>query len=261
VVGAGVELLNEEVRGAMYKYFAITIANILFALSSPCSAQNAIPEITPFDSYPQVANRIYVYDKSQYSPYNGPDITHWELLLPHSRDDNNHEFDRKRLGVVTLTPTLKVYVDAIWDPMSEYYELRDTKNGKLIHQFRYKGAAWGLLLFSGQGAVYEFRQIDELCHGNTTNKYVYKNEKLTEIALSMQFLNDAESEVLGDTQLLIEPKANNSYVASLPKGTKVTVLALKYISKSDPRDSWFLIKTPLGLTGWVTGGLEITTCY
>lgn len=257
MVGTGVELLNDLGTHVMLKHFCrVAIALVLVEFSMASFAQNEVPEHTPFDSYVRVADKIFVYDQSQFSPYTGPDVSHWELLYT----DDDPFFERKRLGVISLTPTQYVYLDSIWDPMSQYYELRDTKSGRLIHKFEYYGAAFGLLLFSGRGVVYEFRQMDMLCHGNTTNKYVYENGALSEVAQPLHLLSDAESISFIDIKLLNEPKINSTQVASLLKGTKVTVLALKQSPKKDPADFWLLIKTPLGLTGWVSGGLDIGTC-
>lgn len=245
----------------MYRRFVVTVlVSVLTGFSAICFAQNAIPDHTPFDSYVRVTDKLFVYDKSQFVPYSGPDVSHWELKIPHAPDESNHDMDRKRLGIVSLTPTLRVYVDVLWDPMSEYFELRDVKDGKLIYAFQYYGAAYGLLLFSGQGAVYEFRQPEMMCHGSTTNKYLFAKGKLNEVSQPMHYLNDGETTLIVDGQLFSEPKLSSTQVANLPKGTKVTVLSFNHSPRKDPNDSWYLIRTPLGLTGWVPSGLEITTC-
>jgi hypothetical protein len=226
---------------------------MLATMSAACFAQNSVPEHTPFDSYIKVADRIFVYDKSLFSTYVGPDVSHWQLLYK----DTDPIYDRKRLGVVSLTPTIRVYVDLIWDPMSQYYELRDVSSSKLIQKFEYYGGVWGMLLFSGQGVVYEFRQPGELCWGTTTNKYIYADGRFNEVPQPLHYLNNAESHLLEDVQLFYEPKISSLKVAALTKGTKVTVLSVDKISKVE---YWSLIKTPLGLTGWVDRGLDIFLC-
>lgn len=224
--------------------FFIWFFCLLLVLFGVAHAEEASREKTPFDSYIRVSDKFFVYNQSLISPYTGPDVSHWELLLPHGLDDNEHDMDRKRLGIVSLTPTLQVYLDVLWDPMTEYYEFRDIKVGKLIHRFSYYGGLNGALLVNGQGAVYQYTTPGNMCFGRETKKFILKNEKLVEVQQPFAYWESSETTTLENVTLYFSPSETSSQVALLTKGTVVKVL-------TSNKDSWYLIKTPLGLTGWV----------
>jgi hypothetical protein len=210
---------------------------------------------TPFDTYEQIEPNIFVYDKSQFSPYIGPDVSKLELLDP--------DEDRRRIGVFVFSPTEKVYVDHVWDPMTEYLEIRSVKNGKLIGKFGFYGGAGSDsgLLFSGQGAVYEYGKVGLLCQGKTTSKFVITGGKLKEVPQPYMYIAHAGAALVDDGKLFYKPNTTSSQVASLPKGTLVTVLEFVSVKNRDSSvDTWFLILTPLGLTGWMKGNLDATSC-
>jgi hypothetical protein len=82
----------------MYKYLYSAIAMfVLFTASDVAIAR----EGTPFDSCVQIAPHVFVFDKSQFSKYAGPDVSHWKRLYDEEPDD--HSYDRKRLGIISLT--------------------------------------------------------------------------------------------------------------------------------------------------------------
>lgn len=210
-------------------------------------AQESVQTKTPFDSYVRVAEKFFVYEQSLISPYTGPDVTHWNLLIPHeiqeSHDSEMVFYDRKRLGVVALTPALRVYVDIIGDPMTEYYEFRDIKDGKLIHKFSYYGGLNGGLMVNGQGVIYQYNTPKEMCFGNETTKFVIKKGKFVEVPQPVAYWENTETTTTEDVTLFFEQRETSPHVATLTKGTTVSVLAHNGL--------WFLIKTPLGLTGWI----------
>ena len=213
---------------------------IFLALPVLSLAQEGIQTKTPFDSYFRVTDNLFVYDQSLLSPYNGPDVSHWELLYR----DTDSSYDRKRLGIISLTPTQRVYVDNIWDPMSEYFEFRDVNSGKLIQKFEYRGGLNGALLVNGQGAIYQYSTPANMCFGKETKKFIYKNGKLAEVPQPFAYWEDSETTTLENITLYFSPNEKSSQVAALPKGTAVQVL-------TSNKDGWYLVKTPLGLTGWV----------
>jgi hypothetical protein len=235
--------------------FVVLVLGCLFlTLPAMARAQGSTQHRTPFDSYSRVVEKIFVHDKSQYSPYTGPDISHWELL--YKEEPNNAVYNRKRLGIFSLTPTQRVFVDVLFDPMTEYYEFRDAATGSLIHQFSYYGGLSGALLINGQGIVYQYSNHFPLCGGNETRKFALKGGKLAEVQQPFLYLENAEPKVPRDITLFFSPSASSPQVASLNKGATVKVLTVERIEKN----FWFLVKTPLGLTGWVHEGLDITNC-
>lgn len=220
---------------------------VLTGFSEICFPQDELIEHTPFDQYIRINNKIFAYDKNLFTPYSGPDVSHWKLEVSHpanNSDEQIHEYDRKRLGIFALTPSLQVYLDEYNDPISKYYELRETKNGNLIHVFKYQGGADGALLFNGAGSVYQYASPEYGCFGKETKKFILEGSKLVEVRQPMSYWEESNTTTIVDVILFLEPTAKSSQVASLPKNTHVKVL-------TENTNGWLLIKTPLGLTGWV----------
>lgn len=235
------------------KFNSIIAAVSIFVLAmfpTITCAQDRPEYQTPFDSYVRVANKVFVYDQSLFSPYTGPDVSHWERIFTEEPDDS--VYNRNRLGIVSLTPTQRAYVDVMFDPMTEHYEFRDIKSGKLIHRFSYYGGFSGAMLVNGQGALYVHSSPESLCTtGKETRKYTLNNGALIEMQQPLVYWVNVNSTTSADTTLFLAPKTTSSPVAILKKGTMVNVLTKE--------KGWLLIKTPLGLTGWVPGERETTT--
>ncbi len=225
-----------------YLYSAIAIC-ALFTASSVSLAQ----ESTPFNLYVQVpGSRVYVFEKSQFTEYKGPDVSHWKRIYTEEPDDSS--YDRERLGIISIAPNLRVYVDVLFDPMTEYYELTDVKTNKTVLLLKYYRGFTGTLLFNGQGSMYEYDRPASLCtEGRAITKYNIKNGKLVLVPQPFVYFDNVSATTNKDAKLLFEPKATSSVVASLPSGTRVQVL-------TGNADSWLLVRTPLGLTGWIPGG-------
>lgn len=212
---------------------------------------------TPFDSYEQVHRNIFVYDKSLFSKYTGSDVSQSERRV----QDEDVFFDRERIGIFDISPSERVYVDQVDDHMTRHFEIRNIKNGKLIGSFDfYAGAAPNskqALLFSGQGAIYEYSHAGSLCWGMVTRKYVLVSGKLKEVPQPYMYIDHGETELLRDVKLFLNPNASSSQVASLTEGTSVIVLSFKSVEGKGRSDNWLLIKTPLGLTGWIPESQEV----
>lgn len=238
--------------GLIAKTTLIVLISIFPAISF---AKESTPNQSPFDSYPRIAERVFVYDKSQFTAYSGADVSHFEL--PYTEEPDNPNFIRKRLGIISISPKQRAYLDITSDPMSEYFEIRDEGSGRLIKSFGYYGGFSGALLFSGQGVVYEYRRAGSLCWGKTTNKFALVDGKLVEIPQPFRHLNDADTTLLSDAKLFFKPESASSQVATLNKGTPVAVLSFMEAKEVGSKWRWFLIKTPLGLTGWVPESLKL----
>jgi hypothetical protein len=191
----------------------------------------------PFEKYQRVTDNVYVYDHSQFSKYTGP-----VQALSKSDIDNGIE-DKRRLGTVTIARGMKATLDIITDPMSEHYELRDEATGLLIHHFSYYATAAAPILFNGSGVIYQYALIDGLCDGPVTRKFEFAAGKLTETPQAIIWIN-TETELLKDVKLYSKPIKTAPVIASLNKGTKVLVI-------THEKPDRFLIKTPLGLVGWL----------
>lgn len=211
-----------------------------------------IVEHNPFEEYARVADSIYVYDRSQFVRYTGPAVPTL------STDENNAVEGRRRLGTIAIAPGMRLMVEATTQPMSQNYELRDTKTGELVHEFSYYGAVAAPLLFTGQGTVFDYAELSPLCWGSVTRKYEFVGGKFVEVQQPFRLLVNAETELLRNVQLLSSPNEASAPVASLSKGMKATVITFEQPDR-------FLIKTPLGLTGWLIdkrseSSLSITQC-
>ncbi len=200
---------------------------------------------TPFSAYVSVSDKIYVYDKSLFSPYTGPDVSHWNQIYTEEPDDPT--YDRKRLGIISVAPNLRVYVDVLFNPMDEYYEFIDVKTGQMVFSLQYYGGFTGTLLFNGQGSMYEYDRPAPLCtQGRAITKYNIKNGKLVIVPQPFVYFDNVSATTNKDAKLFFEPKTSSPVVASLASGTSVQVLTQD--------NNWLLVRTPLGLTGWVPGG-------
>lgn len=201
---------------------------------------------TPFDSYERVADKVFVTDRALFAPYKGKDVSHWELV--YTEEPNDSGYARKRIGVFSITTTYQAYFDVLWDPLVEHYELRDAKTNHLIHSFQFGNGFEGAFLINGKGAIYQYATPPALlCFGKETKKFELKNGKLEEVKQPYAYWENTETTTLENVTLYFSSSSTSTSVAFLAKGTEVTVLSAK--------DSWLLIKTPLGLTGWVQRSL------
>lgn len=215
---------------------AIQSASAQVASASKPKAMSV--ERNPFEKYARVVDSIHVYDRSQFVRYTGPAVP------PLKTDENDAVEDRRRLGTITIAPGVKLTIEATTQPMSRNYELRDTKTGELVHWFSYYGAVAAPLLFTGQGTMFDYAELSPLCWGSVTRKYEFVGGKFIEVQQPMHLLANAETELLRNVQLLFSPSETSAPVASLSKGMKATVITFEQPDR-------FLIKTPLGLTGWL----------
>lgn len=250
-------LLPQSLIVIFFGVVALSIHNIADAGSIPAKSKNAIDfqlEVppNPFDKYIRVSDIIYVYDRSQFVPYNGP------ALSPRNPDAEDGIVERRRLGTISVAAGVKLNIESVEKPMYDVYEFRDPSTGKLIHEFSYFATGVPPLLFNGQGVVYEYKIPFPLCSGHETNKYELTDGKFVAIRQPMHFVN-VKTGILRDVKLFSLPDTASSQVALLQKDMTVTVLAY-----GDSPD-YLLIKTPLGLTGWLindrsNSSVSITEC-
>lgn len=218
---------------------ALAVLGLLPATSTRCMAA------TPFDSYVRAAPEVFVTDKSLFSPYAGANVSNW---IPPEEKENTAE-GRRRLGLFTLAPGQQVYIDVVQTGLPTYYELRYAGNGRLIHRFEY-AEGWdegALLLLNGHGSVYEYARPRDLCLGMATKKFEFRGGALIEVKQPFVYLDDSDTTTLEEIPLFQDTRSASPQVATLNKGSQVKILDSRKIGDAH----WYLIKTPLGLTGWV----------
>jgi hypothetical protein len=80
-----------------------------------------------------------------------------------------------------------------------------------------------------------------------------KGGRLTEVQQPLVYFENSETATTKNITLFLEPRESSSQVAILEQGTTVDILTIG-------KGNWFLIRTPLGLTGWVHDGLDVHNC-
>lgn len=233
----------------------ILAAAVTTSMSAPAEAQPPQSSVSlgqqaasPFAGYHRVAPQVFVTDMSLFTRYMGPDVTKWQPPAGGGEVES-----RKRLGEFALTPRLKVYIDVVQTGLPTYYELRDVKNGHLIHRFEYgEGRDEGaVLLLNGRGIVYESARPAGYCLGMVTRKFRLHRGKLDEVKQPYTYFATSGTTTLENLTLYQAASTSAAHVATLTRGTPVTMLQRRTIKGS----YWYLIKTPRGLTGWVPATL------
>lgn len=205
----------------------------------------------PFERHLRVAEKIYVYEQSNFVAYSGPSLSTWN---PNATDG---VLERKRLGTIVVAASVRLNLEVVTQPQGVVYELRDLSTGSLIQEIPSFGTPAASLLFSGQGVLYSYARITPLCWGSATRKYEFSGGRFVETRQALLIV-DADTELLRNVKLTSTPNVGSSVVAVLPEGSKAQVLAYEPTNR-------FLIRTPLGLTGWLhgesaLGSLTITRC-
>lgn len=228
----------------------------LFAprLSWPAESENCTRDArvdsrpSPFQKFLEVERGVHVFDSSQFVPNRDPNT--WLVC------GDGGDYARERLGLVVVSPGNKHYLDSVTSPMDEYFEFIDPITGRADFTLPARGAYETRLLFNGSGIIYEQTRAPGLCSGNITRKYELRGSKLVEVPQALMLVSDGETEVIDDIKIYSGLDEGRKLVASLPKGSNLTVIA---ISKQG-----VLIKTPLGLSGWLSddaiGRLLIRQC-
>ena len=217
------------------------------AISNPERAAKA----HPFGGLHRVADGIYVHDRAHFTKYEGPPLSAWNA---NARDGI---LEKKRLGAIAISPGTILDIERQVNYKSEFLELIDPRTRRAIHRFTSSGSGEPPLLFDGEGTVHAYEQVRPLCWGSATRKYEFAGTRLVETHQPVLTLG-VETELLQEAVLRISPAKQSAPVVTLPKGSPATVLTYQVPGK-------FLLKTPLGLTGWLVADagetmLTITEC-
>lgn len=215
------------------------------ANGSPNQATN------PFEKTIRVADGVYVYDRKDFLAYTGAALT------PRNSDERNGVVERKRIGTVAASAGVRLVLELVSEPLGTKYEFREPLSGALVQELLYPGVSSARLLFSGRGVMYTHATTPPLCWGAATRKYEFLQGKFVETRQALLLVN-AETDVIRDIKLTATLSEDAPAVASLHEGSKAIVLAYESPDR-------LLIRTPLGLTGWLHGdaakaSLSITQC-
>ena len=203
---------------------------------------------TAAERFVPVTPEIFVFDPSQFHAYTGPDVS---MLMP-SRYDfpaGSSDFSRRRIGSIPLSKNRIVYIDELSLPMGIEYELIDVTNGSLIKVIYSGMAGASALRFTGDGSVYVTDKNS--CRHQATRKYVLQGKELNETSQPLLYVG-TDSRLAGDTKLFAD-QYGKKLVATLQSGTIVTVIGRNFGFDDNSLET-ILIKTPLGLTGWIVSG-------
>lgn len=191
----------------------------------------------PFSKYPSVGESIFVERTGLFRAYSG-------APPKQSTEEAEDDIRRVRLGTVTAAPDADFVIEEVSYPLSTNYEMRVPETGAVVHVFSYGPGDRGKLLFTGRGVVFEFAGIG-LCQGSATRKYEFVGGKLLEVSQPFLYINEQTS-LRSDVRIYSSSVGQESPVALLQKGTTVTVIGAQQGKQN------YLIKTPLGLTGWLS---------
>ena len=227
------------------RIYTVLVVTALLGLSECCFSldMDTNPEKTRFDQYSKVVNSdsswrvdIFVLDKLQF--------LNNRKTEEHFKDEEGVEFESRTIGDIIFSPTQHVYVNQGVDPTHRFYEIRDAINDSLLLYLRTYNTSF---LFNGQGALYVKATPDGVCTTSgketSTRKYQLVNGKLKEVGQPIVFWENVTSNISVDLVLYLAPDSTSVPVAKLVKGTQVQVLTHD--------KHWYLILTPLGLTGWI----------
>ena len=228
-----------SIRAVACTFFGLSL--LAPRLSWPADSENcsrgAIVDTrpSPFKKFLEVARGIHVFDASQFVPNRDPNM--WLVC------GDEGVYARQRIGLVVISPGKKYYLDSVTPPMGEYFEFINPITGRADSTLPDREAGETRLLFNGLGVVYEQTRAPGLCSGTITRKHELREGALVEVPQALLLVSDGETEVLDDIKIYFNVDERNTPVASLPRGSKVTVIAVAR--------QGVLIKTPLGLSGWL----------
>lgn len=223
----------------IFKY-TVLVFTALLGFSELCFSLESETQRTAFDQYENVysddlrAIYVYVFDKTQF--LGNRNKTYWQNI-------DGNDIETTAIGDIVFSPSQRIYITQAEGGFQTCLEIRSSeKNTLLLDKIcEYRNIA---LLFNGRGALYVSTHPDTCSGGKITQKFQLIKDKLQQIQQPLLFWEDVATELTVDLTLYSIQDASSTSVAKLNKGAKVQVLT---------RDnSWYLIKSPLGLTGWVS---------
>ncbi|OIQ94452.1 hypothetical protein GALL_236000 [mine drainage metagenome] len=225
----------EMLNGKSTYRFGIRVMVGAISSDTQTTAERFIP-VTP---------EIYVFDTSQFKSYTGPNVSKLGAERLGLDDDS---FNRRRIGSVQLSKNINVFVDELQLPNNIEYELVDVTSGEPIQKVYTGQFGASALRFTGAGTVYVTDK--RACRSEATRKFVLQGRKLVEIQQPLLYVG-IDSRVVGNVKIFLDTDGKTQ-IATLQSGTVVTVIGRASRNGSDT----LLIKTPLGLTGWLIEGAD-----
>lgn len=212
--------------------FQFSISVIVGAIGS--DIQSTADRFTP------MTPEIFVFEPSQFHAYSGKDIS---KLGAEKLGLDKNEFNRRRIGMVQLARGVDIFVDELTLPNNIEYEFVDADSGNTLQTIYSGQAGASSFRFTGTGTIYVTDKLS--CHGDTTRKYVLQGRKLVETPQPLFYVGK-DSRVVGNVKLFLDVDGKQQ-IATLQDGTVVTVIG----RASKNGGNTLLIRTPIGLTGWI----------
>ncbi len=223
--------------------FCTFVLALCFSSSALIAQEKQRSAVNPFESKLQVAKNVYVENQTQFSNWTGAKVN----LAGYSPES----FSRTRIGTIDFAPGKKLYLDAVQNLVHfpSFYELVEPKSEKLVGKFPNYDISDARWFFPGNGIAYLNQKHLNMCGPQYTRKFVLQAGAIAEVKQPL-YLVDAETDVLSAVTLY-ESASGGKVVANLPPATKVQVVGV-LPGKDDFWTMAYLVKTPLGLTGWHT---------
>lgn len=198
-------------------------------------------DANPFRGKPLATSGVYAEPQANYQPWSG--------ATPPLGDYASEYFERKRLGAVSVSAGLRLYIDVVADKVHfpSFVELIEAKSGAVLGRFPVKDTLDPVWYFPGNGFAYLNQAHMDLCGPRYTRKFAVKGTTLLEVSQALVFVG-ADTHVFTLTPLYETP-AGRTLVATLPADSIAHVIGLMP-GQPDGADAPLLVRTPLGLVGW-----------
>ncbi len=106
-----------------------------------------------------------------------------------------------------------------------------------------------LIVITDSGYIYVYGKYKEY-RFDVVEKYIIRNNKLEKIEQPINYIN-CKQKTNCDFYIKRQPNINSENVALISKDSEIEVIGVKEIEINNKKEDWVLIKSVLGLTGWV----------
>ena len=106
-----------------------------------------------------------------------------------------------------------------------------------------------LMIITDSGYIYIYGNYKDYSF-DVIEKYIIKNNKIEKIEQPINYIN-CKQKTNCDFYIKSQPNINSENVALISKDSEIEVIGIKEIINNNEKEDWVLIKSVLGLTGWV----------
>ena len=106
-----------------------------------------------------------------------------------------------------------------------------------------------LIVITDSGYIYLYGQYKEY-RCNVMEKYIIVNNKIEKVEQPLYYINCMQKTNC-DFYIKSKPDVNSENVALISKNSEIEVVGVKEVEVKNQKEDWVLIKSVLGLTGWV----------